>query len=59
MTDLLISLIKIEDRYFPAYQAVDRDPTVRSARQRKTRRDALRSDWSPQSADGRRDGACL
>jgi hypothetical protein len=30
MTDLLISLIKIEDRYFPVYQAVDRPlrPTV-------------------------------
>jgi len=27
MTDLLISLIKIKDRYFPIYQAVDRHPT--------------------------------
>jgi hypothetical protein len=43
MTDLLISLIKIEDRYFPVHQAVDRHPYVRPVRQRKTRQDALRS----------------
>jgi hypothetical protein len=38
MTDLLISLIKIKDRYFPVYQAVDRHPYVRPVRQCKTRR---------------------
>lgn len=42
MTDLLISLIKIEDRYFPAYQAVDRDPT--SDRRDNAKLGEMRSD---------------
>ena len=43
MTDLLISLIKIEDRDFPVYQAVDRHPSDRcdNAKPGKMRSDRI------------------